>query len=96
DGRRYGVDHGICFHPDDKLRTVLWGWAGEPLTEEETAVLGRLAELLEFDGELETALAPLLTTQEISRTRRRCRRLRDHGMLPIPRAGWPAIPWPPF
>ena len=31
DGHRYGVDHGVCFHEDHKLRTVLWGWAGEPL-----------------------------------------------------------------
>ena len=37
DGHRYGVDHGVCFHTDDKLRTVLWGWAGEPLTDEERA-----------------------------------------------------------
>ena len=31
DGHRFGVDHGVSFHVDDKLRTVLWGWAGEPL-----------------------------------------------------------------
>ena len=30
-GHLYGVDHGVCFHVEDKLRTVLWGWAGEPL-----------------------------------------------------------------
>ena len=34
-GHRYGVDHGVCFHSEDKLRTVLWGWAGQPLAAEE-------------------------------------------------------------
>ncbi len=38
DGHRYGVDHGVTFHTDHKLRTVLWGWLGERLTEEEVAV----------------------------------------------------------
>ena len=33
DGRILGVDHGLCFHPDDKLRTILWGWAGQPLPD---------------------------------------------------------------
>ena len=96
DGRRYGVDHGICFHTDDKLRTVLWGWAGEPLTDDETATLEKLVDALDYDGELETTLSALLTAQEISRTRRRCRRMLEQGMLPIPSGGWPSIPWPPF
>ncbi len=39
DGHRFGVDHGVCFHTDDKLRTVLWGWAGDPLSDEETGAL---------------------------------------------------------
>ncbi|MDQ6642331.1 MAG: SCO1664 family protein [Actinomycetota bacterium] len=96
DGRRYGVDHGICFHTDDKLRTVLWGWAGEPLTSEETTALRRLADELDLGGQLETGLSALLTAQEISRTRRRVGQLLDRGTLPIPSGGWPAIPWPPF
>ena len=33
-GHRYGVDHGLTFHVQDKLRTVLWGWLGEALSEE--------------------------------------------------------------
>ena len=32
DGHRFGVDHGLTFHVEHKLRTVLWGWAGEPLS----------------------------------------------------------------
>ena len=34
DGRVYGVDHGVSLHTDDKLRTVLWGWAGKPVDDE--------------------------------------------------------------
>ena len=53
-GHRYGVDHGVSFHTDPKLRTVLWGWAGSPLAEEEVAGLHVLADAL--DEELAEAL----------------------------------------
>ena len=39
DGRLYGIDHGVTFHAENKLRTLLWGWAGEPLTEDAVEVL---------------------------------------------------------
>jgi uncharacterized repeat protein (TIGR03843 family) len=94
DGTVLGVDHGVTFHLEPKLRTVLWGWAGEPLREEETAALARLAESL--DGELGTELAELLARTEIRETRRRIDRLITEGHLPFPSEGWPAIPWPPF
>ena len=95
DGHRFGVDHGVCFHTDDKLRTVLWGWAGDPLSDEETGALARLAEDL-AGGALRRTLEPLLTEREIDRTAWRCRRLLAEGILPIPSGGWPSIPWPPF
>ncbi len=93
-GHRYGVDHGVSFHTDPKLRTVLWGWAGSPLADDEVGGLQVLAEAL--DEELAEALAPLLTAFEIEATRRRVARLLRVGELPIPRGDWPAIPWPPF
>jgi uncharacterized repeat protein (TIGR03843 family) len=93
-GHRYGVDHGVSFHTDPKLRTVLWGWAGSPLVEEEVSGLHVLAEAL--DAELAEALRPLLTAFEIEATRRRVARLLRVGELPIPRGDWPAIPLPPF
>ena len=43
DGHRYGVDHGVSLHAETKLRTVLWGWAGEPLTNDGGARAGRAA-----------------------------------------------------
>ncbi len=93
-GHRYGVDHGVSFHTDPKLRTVLWGWAGQPLAADEVSGLHVLAEAL--DEELAEWLAPLLTAFEIEATRRRVARLLRVGELPIPRGDWPAIPWPPF
>ena len=93
-GHRYGVDHGVSFHTDHKLRTVLWGWLGEPLTDEEVGVVAGLRGAL--GGELGDALGFHLTAPEIEATIRRCDRLLARGTLPVPRGEWPAIPWPPF
>lgn len=94
DGHRFGVDHGVCFHVDDKLRTVLWGWHGEPLHVAEVSALESLAGHLEAD--LAEALAPLLTPAEVLACRRRLARLLRAGRFPQPGAGWPSIPWPAF
>jgi uncharacterized repeat protein (TIGR03843 family) len=93
-GTVHGVDHGVTFHVEPKLRTVLWGWAGEPLRDEEDRVLARLAEGL--DGDLGSELATLLTRREVHAVQRRVGRLRGDARLPFPVEGWPAIPWPPF
>ena len=93
-GHRYGVDHGLTFHQEHKLRTVLWGWGGTPLTVDESAVLVAVAEAL--SGDLGEALSDHLTPEEIAMTRRRADRLVDQGVLPRVGEGWPAIPWPPF
>ena len=84
-GHRYGVDHGVSFHTDPKLRTVLWGWAGSPLAEEEVAGLHVLADAL--DEELAEALVPLLTAFEIEATRRRVARLLRVGRAADPAGG---------
>ena len=94
DGHRYGVDHGVCFHVDDKLRTVLWGWAGQPLDEREVAGLEQLRA--ELGGTLLEPLEFLLTADEIARTRRRLDRLLAAGSFPDPGDGWPSLPWPAF
>ncbi|MCZ4498854.1 MAG: hypothetical protein JWQ74_1407 [Marmoricola sp.] len=94
DGHRYGVDHGICFHVEDKLRTVLWGWAGLSFTAEETAGLTALAN--SFDDGLDETLAPYLSAPERAKTRRRVGRLLRDGRFPEPGSGWPPLPWPAF
>jgi uncharacterized repeat protein (TIGR03843 family) len=93
-GHRYGVDHGVCFHVEDKLRTVLWGWAGRRLSRAEQAGVESVLEGL--TGELREDLEDLLTVREVDAVERRCERLLSRGRFPIPSGGWPSIPWPPF
>jgi uncharacterized repeat protein (TIGR03843 family) len=95
-GHRHGVDHGVCFHTEDKLRTVLWGWAGSPLTADEREGVQRVVSGLADDARLRATLEDLLTIAEVDAVARRCERLLRVGTLPLPAAGWPSIPWPPF
>lgn len=94
DGRVLGVDHGICFSAEDKLRTLLWQWRGLPLTDEAVEVLSRLRA--ELEGELGDQLHELLTTTEVRATKDRVDRLLETRRHPEPSPDWPAIPWPPF
>ncbi|MET9843558.1 SCO1664 family protein [Streptomyces ossamyceticus] len=93
--RLYGIDHGVTFNVENKLRTLLWGWAGEPLTDEAVDVLKRLRDALGDGGELTAKLAPLITAAELDATRGRVAALLRTGRHPEPSGEWPAIPWPP-
>jgi uncharacterized repeat protein (TIGR03843 family) len=93
-GHIYGVDHGVTFNVDEKLRTVLWQWAGARLTEPDREMLEGLRVLL--DGSLGERLAELLTPAEVRRTVHRVDRLLRTGRHPHPPDEWPAIPWPPI
>ncbi|WP_449486384.1 SCO1664 family protein [Streptomyces avidinii] len=95
DGRLYGIDHGVSFHTEDKLRTLLWGWAGEPLTEEARSVLAGLEARLAAEEPLATRLAELVTAAELAAVRGRVAQLLRTGTHPQPSGQWPAIPWPP-
>jgi uncharacterized repeat protein (TIGR03843 family) len=90
----FGCDHGVTFHVDDKLRTVLWQWADEPFTSGEIALLKKAQSSL--SGELGQLLTPLLTKQEIAQTMRRVADLLSSGTFPLPNPDWPAVPWPAF
>jgi len=96
DGRLYGVDHGLTFNLDDKLRTVLWGWSGQRLDPQAEQILERLVTDLAADGSLRVALAHLLDDAEIDRTARRAAQLLRRRRYPRPPEDWHAIPWPPF
>jgi uncharacterized repeat protein (TIGR03843 family) len=87
-----GCDHGVSLGVEPKLRTVLWGWAGEPLADEDVERLERLRTALQ--GGLTEALAPLLTRAEVAALVERVERLLRRRIHPVPRSGWPAIPWP--
>ncbi len=90
-GSLVGVDHGLCFHREPKLRTVLWGWRGQPLTSAERTQLLGLAEWLDEDSH---ELDDLLTGTESAALRTRVAALLEVGRLPFPSRSWPAIPWP--
>ncbi|MHA7145591.1 SCO1664 family protein [Arthrobacter sp. TmT3-37] len=94
DGHRYGVDHGLTFHQDHKLRTVLWGWVGEALTAEELEGIDRVRDGLQ--GSLGRELAELLTAEEIASLAARCAALGATGRFPPPHGEMPAVPWPLF
>ncbi|MGC0316941.1 putative repeat protein (TIGR03843 family) [Kitasatospora acidiphila] len=93
DGRIYGIDHGVTFATTGKLRTLLWGWAEQPLTEEAVEMLGRLAA--ELDGALGARLAQHLTAAELTAARERTAELLRSRRHPVPSEEWPSIPWPP-
>ena len=95
DGRLYAIDHGVTFNTENKLRTLLWGWAGEPLDPEAVDVLKALQEALAAQGALATRLAALITDAELDATRARVAVLLESGKHPEPSGEWPAIPWPP-
>jgi len=93
-GQVFGVDHGVSFHVEDKLRTVLWQWAGARLTASATADLGRLRAAL--DASLGERLGELLTRREVRQTRLRIDRLLATRRHPEPSGDWPPVPWPPI
>jgi uncharacterized repeat protein (TIGR03843 family) len=94
DGHVYGVDHGICFSVDPKLRTLLWRWAGQPLSAEAVEVLEKLTG--DLMGDLGEQLHEHLTRREVRRTQQRVAELLRTGRHPEPSGEWPALPWPPF
>ena len=94
DGHRHGVDHGLTFHVEHKLRTVLWGWIGEELTPDELAGIDRVSDA--HAGALGRSLGMLLTRGEVDTLAARCERLRSRAVFPAPRGHMPATPWPLF
>jgi len=94
DGHVYGCDHGVTFHEDDKLRTVLWQWAGVSYTELEKSLLLLAREL--FTGSKLEIINGLITEEEIAATVARIDRALIEGSFTLPSPDWPAVPWPPF
>ena len=94
DGHVYGVDHGICLHTDDKLRTILWGWAGKPLPQ---PVIDGIEQLrTELDGDLGDRLDELITTAEVAALRVRLAELSVAKVFPRAPGHRTPIPWPPL
>lgn len=94
DGRVLGVDHGLTFHTEPKLRTILWGWAGQPIAPQLVEGLERLSTA--FQGDLRDQLTPHLSDAEISEFGRRIDSLLETPQFPSPPTDRHAIPWPPL
>ena len=77
---------------DDKLRTVLWGWADQPVLPEHKVCVEKVLA----DEVLRGRLGQLLDEEELRSFDHRCRRLLARGRMPTPSGDWPAIPWPAF
>jgi uncharacterized repeat protein (TIGR03843 family) len=87
DGIVYAIDNGLCFHTDPKLRTVIWGFGGEPIPPEILTDVRRLV-----DGTLPPALAELLEPPERRALLNRARAVLRAGRFPADRGG--RYPWP--
>jgi uncharacterized repeat protein (TIGR03843 family) len=94
EGHLYGCDHGVTFHGEDKLRTVLWQWAGQRFTPAEIAILYKAREL--FEGSKREIIDSLIDIEEIEATIARIDRALIAGTFAEPSPDWPAVPWPPF
>jgi hypothetical protein len=93
DGKLMGCDHGVTFHHEDKLRTVLWQWAGMALSDQEKIELRKLVEEILKE---QVVFQELLTEIELRALFARIERLISSGIFPEPSDEWPAVPWPPF
>jgi uncharacterized repeat protein (TIGR03843 family) len=89
----HGCDHGVTFHEDDKLRTVLWQWADKSLSPREIDLLERLEIAVQESSE---QLLQLISQNEFSALLARINRLLSEKKYPSPSDEWPAVPWPPF
>lgn len=92
-GKLWAVDHGVTFHLEDKLRTVIWAYAGLPLDAETTTRLETLGATLAEPGGLGETLEALLTGAEVAATLARTEALLIEGRFPPPPADRP-LPWP--
>jgi hypothetical protein len=87
-----GCDHGLTFHEEFKLRTVLWQYAGQELNKDEKSKLESLKRRI--SGDIGASLGELISKDEIDSLLERIEMLISEG-FPYPSAQWPAVPWPP-
>jgi hypothetical protein len=93
DGSLLGCDHGVTFHEENKLRTVIWQFAERELTPEEIGTLGELVTKLQVES---AVFHGLITEIEFGALIARIEGLMESGKFPSPSEDWPAVPWPPF
>lgn len=85
------IDHGLCFHPEPKLRTVLWGWAGKPISDEHLAWLSSIADA---SHPFYMRITESLSEREAHAFHVRVQSLMEEPVFPRPAATTPSLPWP--
>ena len=88
DGRIWAIDNGLSFHPEPKLRTVMWDFSGEPVPDELVADVDRVARVLP------SGLDPLLGPEELDGVRRRALAVVASPRFPAPAPERRPYPWP--
>ncbi len=92
-GRIWAIDHGICFHAEPKLRTVIWDYRGQVIPKDIVAEVHAFYRRLKEDGGLREALARLLSPAEIAALEERTAALLERPVFPHP-GPWRSVPWP--
>jgi hypothetical protein len=92
-GRIWLIDHGVCFHAEFKLRTVIWDFAGEDISEPLRDALQSFSLSLQTRTSLSEVLKDLLSPEEVNALGERADALVEMGCLPEPGPGW-NVPWP--
>jgi uncharacterized repeat protein (TIGR03843 family) len=91
--KMWAIDHGVSWHFESKIRTVLWGWIGVTFDTEDLALLGNAKKVLEKWREEEFTY---LSNNEIEQAIKRVEELEEESAFPQPGNQWPAVPWPIF
>ena len=92
--RVWAIDHGVSFSGEDKLRTVLWGWAGKKIPNELSEPVAAMSTMIHTG--LPETVTRWLTADEVVALESRIEQLLATRTFPMPSPGWPSIPWPVF
>ena len=91
--RLWAIDHGVTWHKENKIRTILWGWIGKNFDEEDENLLKKSLEVLQ-NWQIEKL--QILPSEDLKAAIVRIENLLEIGMFPQPSGDWPAVPWPIF
>jgi uncharacterized repeat protein (TIGR03843 family) len=92
----YLIDHGLCFHAEEKLRTVVWDFAGEPIPPDLLSALSNFQTARSNSGDLSADLGPYLNPEELAALQARAEALLAAGQFPLPPEDRRAFPYPPI
>jgi uncharacterized repeat protein (TIGR03843 family) len=95
-GKMWLIDHGVCFHQEDKLRTVLWDFAGQAIPQPLLDDVRQFADALEAETQLFRRLRARLSRDEVHALGKRARMIHQIGIFPHPSETRRPYPWPPI